>query len=84
LDNKITFKKSVSKDLKRINHTNVLKILDRIETELVPKTKKIPELQGQFVGLRRFCIGNYKIIFTIINGTILVLRIQHRKDVYKK
>ncbi len=81
---KITFKKSVSKDLKKIDQTDVLKILRKIETELASKANTLPELQGQFAGLRKFRVGNYRIIFTIIDETILILRIQHRKDVYKK
>ncbi len=84
MDYKITFKKSVTKDLKKITQTDVIKILNKIETELASKADNLPELQGQFAGLKKYRVGNYRIVFTIIDKTILILRIQHRKDVYKK
>ncbi len=84
MDYKVTFKKSVSKDLKKIAKTDVIKILEKIESDLPSKADNLPSLQGQFAGLKKYRVGNYRIIFTIINNTILILRIQHRKDVYKK
>jgi len=77
LDYKITFKKSVTKDLKKITQTDVIKILNKIETELASIADNLPELQGQFAGLRKYRVGNYRIIFTIIGETLLILRIQH-------
>ena len=80
----ITFKKSVAKDLKKIPQSDVIKILNKIESELASKADSLPDLQGRFAGLKKYRVGNYRIIFTIINETLLILRIQHRKDVYKK
>jgi len=81
---KITFKKSVTKDLKKISKDQVKKILDKIETNLSSASKQCPELQGQFIGLRKYRVGNYRIIFAIIeNDTILITRIKHRKESYK-
>lgn len=77
MDYKITFKKSVTKDLKKITQTDVIKILNKIETELASIADNLPELQGQFAGLRKYRVGNYRIIFTIIGETLLILRIQH-------
>ena len=79
----ITFKKSVSKDLKQIDHSEADKILKKISSELSVKVDQFPELQGNFAGLRKFRVGNYRIIYAIIDDSVLVLRLQHRKDVYK-
>ena len=79
----IAFKKSVSRDLKKIDREQAEKILLKIDQELSTKAGKYPELKGSFSGLRKCRIGNYRIIFTIINDTVLILRIKHRKDVYK-
>ena len=81
---KIAFKKSVAKDLKKIDPPEIEKIFNKIESDLIAKADSLPELQGKFAGLRKFRVGNYRIIFTIIDETILILRIQHRKDVYRK
>lgn len=79
----IAFKKSVSRDLKKIDREQAEKILLKIDQELSTEAGKYPELKGSFSGLRKCRIGNYRVIFTIINDTVLILRIKHRKDVYK-
>jgi addiction module RelE/StbE family toxin len=83
LNYKIAFKKSVSRDLKKIDKEQVEKILNKIETELSQKAETLPTLTGKFSGLRKFRVGNFRVIFSIIGNTALVLRIGHRKDVYK-
>ena len=80
---KIAFKKSVSRDLKKIDKEQVEKILNKIEGELPQKAETSPTLTGKFSGLRKFRVGNFRVIFSIIGDTALILRIQHRKEVYK-
>jgi mRNA interferase RelE/StbE len=41
-------------------------------------------LKGQFAGLRRYRIGDYRVIYAIIGDDCLVLRIGLRKEVYKR
>ena len=79
----IAFKKSVVKDLKKIDRLEADRILKEITSNLVQQADDLPELKGQFAGLKKYRVGNYRIIFTIINNSILILRIQHRKDVYR-
>ena len=80
---KISFKSSVYKDLKKIDKTKAKEILDKIEKELSENPDAYPQLSGKFSGLRKFRVGNYRIIFALIEDTILILRISHRKDVYR-
>lgn len=79
----ITFKKSVAKDLKKISRSESDRILKKLTTELSVKADQLPELQGRFAGLRKYRVGDYRIIYTIIDDSVLVLRIKHRKDVYR-
>jgi mRNA interferase RelE/StbE len=79
----IVFKKSVYRDLKHIDKTQVYKILEKIEKDLPDKADTYPLLTGKFAGLRKCRIGEYRIIFTIIEDSVVILRISHRKDVYK-
>lgn len=81
---KITFKKSVVKDLKKINHFDADRILTKLSAELSVDANECPELHGQFAGLRKYRVGNYRVIYAIIDDCVVVLRIQHRKDVYRK
>jgi len=82
---KIKFKKSVSKDLKKIDKSVALNILDKIDAELPVSADKFPMLKGRFTGLRKFRIGEYRVIYSILKtDTVLVLRIAHRREVYRK
>ena len=80
---KIAFKKSVSRDLKKIDKEQVKRILTKIESELPQKAEALPTLTGKFSGLRKFRIGDFRVIFSIIGDTALILRVRHRKEVYK-
>jgi mRNA interferase RelE/StbE len=82
LNYKIAFKKSVSRDLKKIDKEYARKILNKIESELPEKAGKLPALAGKFSGLRKFRVGDFRVIFTITGDTALILRIGHRKEVY--
>jgi mRNA interferase RelE/StbE len=79
----ITYKKSVAKDLKRIDKQNAKRILDKIDEELVEDPERFPNLTGPFAGLRKFRVGDYRVIFVIMDNDVLILRVQHRKDVYR-
>ncbi|MBN2089423.1 type II toxin-antitoxin system RelE/ParE family toxin [candidate division KSB1 bacterium] len=82
---KIKFKNSVSKDLKKIDKSIASDILDKIDTDLSINADKNPSLKGKFAGLRKFRVGDYRIIYSIIEiDTILILRIAHRKEAYRK
>ncbi len=83
MKHKIAFKKSVSRDLKKIGKEQSKRILDKIEKELSIRASEYPELKGTFSGLRKCRIGDYRVIFTIINDTVLIVRIRHRKEAYK-
>lgn len=84
MDYNIIFKKSVFKDLKRINKQDAKRILDKIDAQLTKDPDCLPVLTGQFAGLRKFRIGDYRVIFAIMDYDVLILRVQNRKDVYKK
>ncbi len=81
---RIIYKKSVSKDLEHIDKAQARRILNRIESELAANPDSFPTLKGRFAGLRKFRIGDFRIVFAVLEGEVLVLRIGHRKDVYKR
>jgi mRNA interferase RelE/StbE len=83
LSYKIAFKKSVSRDLKKIGKDQAERILGEIEEKLPEKAGSYPPLKGRFAGLRKFRIGDYRVIYAIIENTALVLRISHRRESYR-
>jgi len=80
---KIAFKNSVARDLKRIDRDQAERILKKIESELPEKAETFPILSGKFAGLRRFRIGDYRVIYSIVGDTALILRITHRRESYR-
>ncbi len=80
---KITYKKSVFKDLSKLEKSDAKKIILKIEKDLIVHANQHPILKGMFRGMRKFRIGNYRIIYSILNNDVLILRVAHRKEVYK-
>ncbi len=80
---KITYKKSVFKDLSRIEKSEAKKIISKVEKELKVNANQYPILKGLFRGMRKYCVGNYRVIYSILSDDVLILRIAHRKEVYK-
>jgi mRNA interferase RelE/StbE len=79
----ITYKKSVGKDLSRLGKAEARRILDKIEKELGARANNYPLLKGEFAGLRKLRVGDYRVIFAILEQDVLILRIGHRRDIYK-
>ena len=80
---KITYKSSVKTDLKSIPKKEIEKILDKIEKQLSLSPMQFPLLKGKFKGLRKFRVGNYRVIFTVEMSSVLVLKIADRKNAYE-
>jgi mRNA interferase RelE/StbE len=80
----IVYKRSVDRDLKRIPKAEARRVLDQIERELPKKADEYPVLKGQFAGLRRYRVGDYRVIYAILEDNVLVLRIGHRQAAYRK
>ena len=79
----IVYKKSVHRDLKKIKKTEASKIIDQLEKDLCNKPDSYPVLKGQFAGLRKYRVGDYRVIYAVIEKNVLVLRIGHRRNIYR-
>lgn len=80
---RILYKKSVHRDLKRLSKAEAGHILDKVENDLVKKPESNPVLKGKFSGLRKYRIGDYRVIYVLMDDDILILRIGNRRDIYK-
>ena len=78
----IVYKKSIQHDLKKLSRAEAQRVLNQVEGELSKNADTYPVLKGQFAGLRKYRIGDYRVIYAILGNDVLVLRIGHRKDVY--
>ena len=59
------------------------KVFDSVERlQVFPESGRIvPEMNQE--NIREIILGNYRIIFSILEDTVLILRIGHRKNVYR-
>ena len=80
----LKIKKSALKEIQKLG------IVDR--TRVVEAIDKLPEnphigklLKGEQSGLRRIRVGSFRVVYEINDGEVmvLVLRVAHRKQVYR-
>ncbi len=79
----IAYKRSVEKDLAKLDKIETRRVLDKIEKDLAMRPDAYPVLRGQFAGLRKLRVGDYRVIFAILGEQVLVLRVGHRREVYR-
>lgn len=80
---KIVYKASVEHDLKRLDKPTAARILSKLDTFLSAHPDAGAPLTGEFKGLFRYRLGDYRVIYTKTPEALLILRIAHRKDVYR-
>lgn len=86
---KIEYAKSVHKSVRKLDRQTQIRLRKYLETRLAiaddPRSLGHPLQGSQFQNLWRFRVGDYRIIAQIEDDKvrILVLRIGHRREVYR-
>ena len=83
MKSKIIYKESVEKDFRRIDHSQRLRIKEKIEHDLANNPHAGKQLKGAYSELFSMRVGDYRVIYTFIPDGILISRVAHRKEVYK-
>jgi mRNA interferase RelE/StbE len=78
LTSKILYKSSVSHDLKKASLKDRERILRQIRTVLEENPRKGEALHGEFSGLFKLRVGDYRVIYSLSGQDVLVLRIRQR------
>lgn len=80
----LVFDKKVIKDLKQIDSVWQKKILDKINEVLVIAPYDGKRLVGNMSNFYRIRVGDYRIIYEIIEDVVSVeiIKIGHRKEIY--
>ena len=81
---KIEYKASVANDLEGIDPSAARRILIKIERALQSEGRSGKPLAGDFAGLHRLRVKDYRVIYARTTDGYLVLRIGHRRDIYAK
>lgn len=88
---KVVYTEIAQKDLLRLDRPLVQRILRKVKefSDLQNPLIKAKKLKGFEIDTFRFRVGDYRVIFRLDKEThklvvVVVLRVRHRKEVYKQ
>jgi len=80
----LVYTKRAVRDIKKLDNT----IKKRVGTILLKYKDKpldfVETLKSSDLGTYRFRIGDYRVIFDIERNDVVILRVGHRREIYKK
>ena len=79
----IKYKSSVTHDLKHLDKRIAKRILSEVEDVLSREPYRGERLHGEFAGLYKLRVGDYRVVYTIIKDAVLIPRLGHRGKVYE-
>lgn len=79
----VFYKDSVGKDLKKLDKPVAGKVTQHLEQELSKDPNAGEPLSGEFRGLFKYRVGDYRVVYAKVPGGVLILRIRHRCDAYR-
>ncbi len=82
LGDRILYKSSVARDLKNLNPKDKQRILRQVEEVLGSGLKSGERLHGEFDGLFKLRVGDYRVLYAMVGPDVLVLRIRQRSKAY--
>jgi mRNA interferase RelE/StbE len=83
----VEFKPSALKDLKKLPiniQKRIAKKLDYILNQNEPLDYAVPLIGNSIAGDYRFRIGNYRVVFDLIKNKLIIILIEHRREVYRR
>ncbi len=83
MTSRILYKSSVRHDLKNISVNDRKRILREIGTVLGGNPKAGEPLAGEFKGLLRLRVGDYRVVYVLSGEDAIVLRVRHRSKAYE-
>lgn len=81
---KLVYTHRASKDILRLEKRVKQRIGKALKKYGEEPLKHASKLTDPALGTYRFRIGDYRVIFDIVDQEIVVLRVGHRKDIYRK
>jgi mRNA interferase RelE/StbE len=80
----VSIKQSAVKALEKVTREDRIRIIAAIDLlKINPAAGGV--LKGEFSGLRRIRVGNYRVVYEVQDQrlVVLVIRIGHRREVYR-
>ena len=82
---KYEFSSKALKQLQKLDHPIQTRLVDKLDEICGNQTlpADINRLTDSKLGEYRIRVGNYRIIFDLENDTLVILKVGHRRDIYK-
>jgi mRNA interferase RelE/StbE len=80
---RIEYKSSVYHDLKQLDTGIAKRVMDELEDTLSGDPNRGEPLTGQYKGLFKLRVGDYRVIYSKTKDSILILRISRRSKAYR-
>lgn len=77
------YTRSALKDIQTLDTLVKKRMKKKIEEYVVNPTLHAKKLISSRIGLYRWRVGDYRIVFDIVENKIIILRIGHRREIYK-
>lgn len=81
----LKYSKNAAKDLQKLDNLVKRRIKEAVKTKLAkdPVAASVKMRDFEVKGVRRFRIGSYRVVFDFVGGEIVILRVGHRRKIYK-
>ena len=80
---RVVFTQRALKDLERIDQKLASKLAAKLKEYAREPLKHARKLINPKLGTYRFRIGDYRVVFDIESEEVVVLRVGHRRDIYR-
>jgi mRNA interferase RelE/StbE len=80
---KILLTKRALKDIDKIEINSQNKLINKIKILVENPYTHSKKLSSPVIGMYRLKVGDFRVIFDIDEDNIVVLRVGHRKDIYR-
>lgn len=81
---KIVYAKRAERDIDRLDQETKERIKEALEKYSDSPLNYSRKMIDQALGTYRFRVGDYRVIFDIEGEQIIILRVGHRKDIYRR
>ncbi|MFS8159109.1 MAG: type II toxin-antitoxin system RelE family toxin [Candidatus Roizmanbacteria bacterium] len=81
---KLTYTKTALGDIKKLDSITKKRLGKKLQEFCLNPLLYATRLTNSQIGSYRWRVGNYRVVFDMYKKDIVILRIGHRKEIYKK
>ena len=80
---KIRFQPRVAAEVRAIDQRTALRVLQALHRYVETGEGDVKPLAGEFEGLLRLRVGDYRVLFDETEDTVVIHRVRERRDAYR-